>query len=46
MITVTVLAAIGLPTDLPETPGRRRATAQTDKSADQPELDKGAVSTA
>jgi MFS family permease len=46
MITVTVLASIGLPTDLPGTLGCRTATAQTDKSADHLELDKGAESTA
>ncbi|MFJ9758293.1 MFS transporter [Streptomyces sp. NPDC101149] len=40
MITVTVLAAIGLLTALSGTLGRRTATAQTDSSTDQPELDK------
>ncbi|MFE0515546.1 MFS transporter [Streptomyces sp. NPDC058964] len=40
MITVTVLAAIGLLVALSGTLGRRRATAQTDTSADQPEADK------
>ncbi|MCX5097309.1 MFS transporter [Streptomyces sp. NBC_00365] len=40
MITVTVLAAIGLLAALSGTLGRRRATAQTDRSADQRELDK------
>ncbi|MET8960647.1 MFS transporter [Streptomyces sp. NPDC004074] len=40
MITVTVLAAIGLLTALSGTLGRRTATAQTGSSTDQPELDK------
>ncbi|WP_460728339.1 MFS transporter [Lysobacter rhizosphaerae] len=40
MTTVTVLAAIGLLAALSGTLGRGRATAQTDKSADQQELDK------
>lgn len=40
MITVTVLAAIGLLASLSGTLGRRRATTQTDRSADQLKLDK------
>lgn len=40
LITVTVLAAIGLLTALSGMPGRRRATAQTAMSTDQLELDK------
>ncbi|MGI5144658.1 MULTISPECIES: hypothetical protein [unclassified Streptomyces] len=39
VITVTVLAAIGLLTALSGTLGRRRATAQTDQSAAQLEPD-------
>jgi hypothetical protein len=40
MITVTVLAAIGLLTALSGTLGRRRPTAQTHQSAGQLKLDK------
>ncbi|MFE2546680.1 MFS transporter [Actinacidiphila glaucinigra] len=40
MITITVLAAIGLLTALSGLLGRRTATAQTDRSTDRPELDK------
>jgi hypothetical protein len=40
MITVTVLAVIGLLAALSGTLGRRTATAQTDKNTDQPELGK------
>ncbi|WP_189186122.1 MFS transporter [Streptomyces albiflavescens] len=40
MITVTVLAAIGLLVALSGALGRRTATAQTDRNSDQPELDK------
>lgn len=40
LITVTVLAAIGLLAALSGTLGRRRVSAQTDRSTDQLELDK------